>query len=61
MAMLNPKGQTNYEPNSRGVAGGPRESPAKGFRSFPAEEGGVKQRVRSDSYYYPPPKTVPRS
>ncbi|OWK39854.1 Catalase [Fimbriiglobus ruber] len=48
MAMINPKGRVNYEPNSFGA--GSRESPQKGFRSFPAEEGGPKQRVRSETF-----------
>jgi catalase len=50
MAMINPKGRVNYEPNSFGSEGGPRESPQKGFQSFPAEEGGTKQRVRSETF-----------
>ncbi|HBP67754.1 MAG TPA: hypothetical protein DD717_05930, partial [Alcanivorax sp.] len=32
MAMENPKGRANYEPNSWGGAeGGPRENPQRGF------------------------------
>src|SRR3984893_13138015 len=50
MAMHNPKGSVNYEPNSRGSAGGPREDPAVGFRSFPAEETGAKVRLRPESF-----------
>jgi catalase len=51
MAMINPKGRVNYEPNSWGGAeGGPRESPEKGFQSFPTEEEGPKQRVRSETF-----------
>jgi catalase len=51
MAFINPKGRANYEPNSWGGAeGGPRESPELGFHSFPAEEHGVKQRVRSETF-----------
>jgi catalase len=51
MAMLNPKGRVNYEPNSWGGAdGGPRESPETGFHSFPAEEKGRKVRERSESF-----------
>lgn len=50
MAMHNPKGRVNYEPNSRGAAGGPREDPAKGFRSFEAEEAGAKVRLRPESF-----------
>jgi catalase len=48
MAMRNPMGQVNYEPNSRGV--GPRESPQKGFQSYPANEEGSKQRIRSETF-----------
>ena len=51
MAMVNPKGRVNYEPNSwNGGAGGPRESPEKGFRSYPAAEEGPKLRIRSESF-----------
>ncbi|OWU71746.1 catalase [Marinibacterium profundimaris] len=48
MAMRNPKGRANYEPNSFGE--GPREDPDRGFTSYPAEEAGPKQRVRSDTF-----------
>ena len=45
MAMTNPKGRANYEPNSwGGAAGGPRESPELGFRAMPVEEAGPKLR-----------------
>ncbi len=51
MAMVNPRGRVNYEPNSWGGAeGGPRESHEIGFRSFPAEENGRKVRERSESF-----------
>ena len=41
MAMVNPKGRVNYEPNSwNNGAGGPRESPEKGFHSVPRHGGG---------------------
>jgi len=51
MAMRNPVGQTNYEPNSRtGDARGPREDPDRGFASFPAEESGEKRRLRASSF-----------
>ena len=51
MAMINPKGRANYEPNSwGGVEGGPRESHDVGFHSFPAEEKGRKVRERSGSF-----------
>lgn len=51
MAMRNPVGRVNYEPNSWGAEqGGPREDPVRGFRSFEEEADGPKQRVRSDSF-----------
>jgi catalase len=51
MAMSNPKGRVNYEPNSWGGAnGGPRECHQTGFQSFPAHEEGDKLRVRSESF-----------
>jgi catalase len=51
MAMRNPVGRANYEPNSWGpTQGGPREDPVHGFRSFAEEAEGPKQRVRSESF-----------
>jgi len=51
MAVENPKGRANYEPNSWGGSlGGPREDPARGFTSYPAEEEGAKRRVRSETF-----------
>ncbi|WP_447752190.1 catalase [Sphingopyxis fribergensis] len=51
MAMRNPVGRANYEPNSWGpTQGGPREDPVRGFRSFAEEAEGPKQRVRSESF-----------
>lgn len=51
MAMRNPVGRVNYEPNSWGPTdGGPRENPAKGFTSYPDVADGPKQRVRSESF-----------
>jgi catalase len=51
MAVSNPKGRVNYEPNSwSGEASGPREDPAKGFHSYPQEIGGPKQRARSETF-----------
>ena len=50
MAFRNPVGRTNYEPNSRGAAGGPRETPEAGFRSFPEPVHGEKVRVRSERF-----------
>ncbi len=48
MAMRNPVGKVNYQPNSFGV--GPRESPTRGYRHFPAEEQGTKARLRPESF-----------
>ena len=55
MAMTNPKGRANYEPNGWGEQGegempGPREDPAAGFRSYPAQADGPKRRVRSETF-----------
>ncbi len=51
MAMRNPVGRANYEPNSWGAAqGGPREDPVRGFPSFAETANGPKQRVRSESF-----------
>ncbi len=49
MAMTNPKGRVNYEPNSWTTQPGPRETSA-GFQSYPAMEEGPKQRVRSETF-----------
>jgi catalase len=48
MAMRNPVGRSNYQPNSFGE--GPRESPQRGFNSFADVENGAKQRIRSQSF-----------
>jgi catalase len=48
MAMRNPTGRANYQPNSFGE--GPRESPDRGFTPFADIEDGPKQRVRSGSF-----------
>ncbi|SFB59208.1 catalase [Rhizobium sp. NFR07] len=48
MAMRNPVGRINYEPNSFGE--GPRESKARGYRHFPAEETGTKVQLRPESF-----------
>jgi catalase len=48
MAMRNPVGRANYQPNSFGE--GPRESPQHGFTSFAEVENGAKQRGRSESF-----------
>lgn len=48
MAMRNPVGRANYEPNSFGE--GPRESATRGYRHFPAEEAGQKVQLRPESF-----------
>lgn len=48
MAMRNPTGRINYQPNSFGE--GPRESPSRGFRHFPEEVEGTKARLRPESF-----------
>ncbi len=51
MAITNPVGRVNYEPNSWSAdVGGPREDPAAGFPSFPEPLKGVKERVRSERF-----------
>lgn len=51
MAMINPQGRANYEPNSwGGKIGGPRESPERGFVSFLSDEGGQKRRIRAETF-----------
>lgn len=51
MAFHNPKGRANYEPNSWGAAvGGPRESPERGFVTYPGEQSGGKLRARPDLF-----------
>jgi catalase len=48
MAMRNPVGHVNYQPNSFGE--GPRESPERGFVSFADVEQGPKRRLRAESF-----------
>jgi len=51
MAMRNPVGRANYEPNSWGATkGGPREDPVRGITAFAETVDGPKQRVRSESF-----------
>ncbi|MEX0808971.1 MAG: catalase [Dongiaceae bacterium] len=51
MAMYNPKGRVNYEPNSwGGEEGGPRETPKQGFHSYPEPIAGEKARTRSETF-----------
>ncbi|MDX1902285.1 MAG: catalase [Gammaproteobacteria bacterium] len=49
MAVINPVGRVNYEPNSWNL-GDPRENPQTGFHSFPEKIEGVKERARSESF-----------
>ncbi|GGD58663.1 catalase [Erythrobacter arachoides] len=56
MAMTNPKGRVNYEPNSWGEGDGmeedrgPRACPTRGFTSYEAPVDGRKVRYRSESF-----------
>ncbi len=51
MAMQNPVGRVNYEPNSwSGDGAGPREDPIGGFHSFEEPIDGTKARVRSEKF-----------
>jgi catalase len=51
MATVNPVTRANYEPNSWSAQeGGPREDPASGFHSYPADEAGPKRRLRPESF-----------
>ena len=50
MATRNPIGRVNYEPNSWGDDGGPREDPAEGFRSYVESVSGDMRRVRPESF-----------
>lgn len=50
MAFHNPKGRFNYEPNSGGTEGGPRET-AQGFKSVATQEAdNTKLRIRPESF-----------
>ncbi|NOG72158.1 catalase [Roseicella sp. DB1501] len=51
MAMRNPRGRANYEPNSWGAEnGGPRESRERSFQTYPAAESGEKRRIRAELF-----------
>ena len=51
MAMINPRGRANYEPNSWSPAiGGPREDPDAGFQTYAEEVEGPKLRARGDKF-----------
>jgi catalase len=52
MAMVNPQGRVNYEPNSWDPPG-PREDPVAGFRTYPdgrGDQSGPKRRLRPESF-----------
>ncbi len=50
MAMVNPRGRANYEPNSwSGAPSGPRETP-DGLTATPISASGPKARVRSKTF-----------
>ncbi len=49
MAMSNPKGRVNFEPNSWTEGDNPRESP-DGYHTYPAQESGQTLRVRSETF-----------
>jgi len=49
MAMHNPAGRANYEPNSW-KDGGPRADPESGFTSFPEAVEGEKRKVRAELF-----------
>jgi catalase len=50
MAMRNPKGRANYQPNTWGEDGGPRANPTMGARSFAEPVEATKARQRLDSF-----------
>lgn len=56
MAMTNPQGRANYEPNSWGSGDGaeeergPRACPMRGFSSYETPMTGTKVRVRSETF-----------
>jgi catalase len=50
MAMRNPTTRANYEPNSWGEQGGPREDPDNGYRTFPTPVDGAQRRIRPESF-----------
>ncbi len=54
MAMSNPTGRANYEPNSWGADGGPREDPSTGYSTRPDTEvggdTGPKRRARAELF-----------
>ena len=49
MAMHNPKGRANYEPNGW-KKGGPRADPQASFKAYPEEMTGEKRKARSETF-----------
>jgi len=49
MAMRNPKGRVNYEPNGWSE-GGPRADAEQGFRTLAVQESGEKRRIRAETF-----------
>jgi catalase len=49
MAMVNPVGRVNYEPNSW-TDGGPREDPTGGYQTFASQEAGELRRIRAETF-----------
>lgn len=50
MAVANPTGRANYEPNSWGTEGGPREDPDRGFQPFAGDDAAGMRRVRPERF-----------
>ncbi|MDO8408806.1 MAG: catalase [Phenylobacterium sp.] len=50
MAMRNPVGRANYEPNSWGAQGGPRESPERGYPHAAVAESGETRQIRAETF-----------
>ena len=50
MALINPRGRVNYEPNSWHDDPGPREAPEAGYTTHPREEQGSMRRYRSETF-----------
>ncbi len=48
--MTTPKGRVSYEPNTLDAGKGPRENPARGFKSVPDEMSGEKVRKRPETF-----------
>ncbi len=50
MAMRNPTGRVNYEPNSWDAEHNPRQDPDRGFVTYPEPVQGEKRRARSETF-----------